>query len=75
MCWKYKNPHDEAYIWCEIVNGEKHWSSYLRSFIDGIEDYYDNYDYCPYCGKKLEVGKGFLSNGKWFCTIGEQRNK
>ena len=58
MCYKYKNPYDNVFIWCEIANGEKHQSSYLRSFEDMLEDYYDNYNYCPYCGKKLEEHHG-----------------
>ena len=53
MCWKYKNPHGHVFIWCEIVNRKEHGSSYLRSFQDMYEDYYDNYRYCPFCGSKL----------------------
>lgn len=60
MCWKYKNPHRHVFIWCEIVNRKEHGSSYLRSFQDMYEDYYDNYRYCPYCGNELEV-KGYES--------------
>ena len=55
MCWKYKNPHGTVFIWCEIANGKEHRSSYLNCFTGGIDDYYDHYNYCPYCGKKLEV--------------------
>lgn len=55
MCWKYKNPHGTVFIWCEIANGKEHRSSYLNCFTDGIDDYDSNYNYCPYCGKKLEV--------------------
>ena len=55
MCYKYKNPHGQVFIWCEIANGKEHVSSYLRCFADMFEDYYDHYNYCPYCGKKLEI--------------------
>ena len=55
MCYKYKNPHGQVFIWCEIANGKEHVSSYLRCFADMFEDYYDRYNYCPYCGKKLEI--------------------
>lgn len=55
MCWKYKNPHETVFIWCEIANGKEHKSNYLKCFIDGIEDYDSNYNYCPYCGNKLEI--------------------
>lgn len=55
MCSKYKNPYGTVFIWCEIANGKEHRSSYLNCFTDGIDDYYDHYNYCPYCGKKLEV--------------------
>lgn len=55
MCFKYKNPHEMVFIWCEIANGKERKSSYLNCFADGIEDYYENYNYCPYCGKKLEI--------------------
>lgn len=55
MCWKYKNPHGTVFIWCEIANGKEHKSSYLNCFTDGIDDYDSNYNYCHYCGKKLEV--------------------
>lgn len=55
MCWKYKNQYDTVFIWCEIANGEKHMSDYLNCFTNGIDDYYNNYNYCPYCGNKLEI--------------------
>ena len=55
MCWKYKNKHGMVFIYCDILNGKEHQSSYLRVFKDMIEGYYDNYNYCPYCGKKLEI--------------------
>lgn len=55
MCWKYKNPHGTVFIWCEIANGKEHRSSYLNCFTDGIDDYYNHYNYCPYCGNKLEI--------------------
>lgn len=55
MCWKYKNPYKTVFIWCEISNGKQHISDYLRCFTDEIDDYYDNYNYCPYCGNKLEI--------------------
>lgn len=55
MCWKYKNPHGHVFIWCDVANGKEHKSSYLRSFDDLFEDYYNHYNYCPYCGKKLHT--------------------
>ena len=55
MCYKYKNPHGYVFIWCEVANGKEHRSSYLCGFRDMYENYYDNYNYCPYCGKELEV--------------------
>ena len=54
MCWKHKNPHGYVFIWCEILNGKENRSSYLESFQDMVDNYYDNYIYCPYCGNKLE---------------------
>lgn len=54
MCWKYRNPAGHVFIWCEVANGKECRSSYLNSFADIIDDYYDNYNYCPYCGNKLE---------------------
>ena len=54
LVWKYKNPHGYVFIWCEAANGELHRSSYLRTFQNLTEDYYDNYNFCPYCGRKLE---------------------
>lgn len=57
MCYKYKNKHGMAFIWCETLNGKEHKCSYLDVFKDGIEGYYSNYNYCPYCGKKLEIKK------------------
>lgn len=55
MCSKYKNPYGQVFIWCAVANGKEHVSDYLRCFADMFEDYYDNYNYCPYCGKKLEI--------------------
>lgn len=55
MCWKYINPHDTVFIWCETANGKEHKSNYLSCFTDMVDDYYDNYNYCPYCGNKLEI--------------------
>ena len=55
MCYKYRNPHGYVFIWCSNLNGTKRRSSYLHTFQDMTEDYYDNYNYCPYCGRKLEV--------------------
>lgn len=55
MCSKYKNPRGQVFIWCEVANGKEHVSNYLRCFADMFEDYYDHYNYCPYCGKKLEI--------------------
>jgi hypothetical protein len=54
MCWKYKNNHGTVYIYCDILNGKRHSSSYLTVFNDLIDGYESNYNYCPYCGKKLE---------------------
>ena len=55
MCYIYRNPHGHVCLWCEVKNVKQHGASYLRSFQDMCEDYYDNYNFCPYCGKKLEV--------------------
>lgn len=55
MCWKYKNPHGHVFIWCDIENSKPYGASYLRSFQDMHDDYYRHYNYCPYCGKELEV--------------------
>lgn len=55
MCWKYKNPNGYVFIWCDVINEKEYQSNYLRCFNDITEDYYDNYKYCPYCGKKLEI--------------------
>lgn len=55
MCWKYKNKHGHVFIWCDIANNRVGGASYLRSFQDVIDDYYSHYNYCPYCGKKLEI--------------------
>jgi hypothetical protein len=54
MCYKYRNKHGYVFIWCEIANTKPGGASYLRGFLDHIDDYSDNYNYCPYCGKKLE---------------------
>lgn len=59
MCWKYKNKHGTVFVWCDIANNRVGGASYLRSFSDMIDDYYSHYNYCPYCGKKLEVKQGF----------------
>lgn len=55
MCYKYKNPKDTVFIWCEVTNTKPYSASYLNVFNDGEDDYYDNYNYCPYCGKRLEI--------------------
>lgn len=55
MCWKYKNKHDHVFVWCDIANTRRYGASYLRSFSDGIEDYYSHYNYCPFCGKVLQI--------------------
>lgn len=55
MCYKYINPHGTVFVWCEIANSKVGGASYLRCFRNGIDDYESNYQYCPYCGKKLEV--------------------
>lgn len=54
-CFKYTNPHGTVFIWCNIANSKPYGASYLNSFQDGHGGYADNYNYCPYCGKKLEV--------------------
>lgn len=55
MCWKYKNSHGYVFIYCDIANGKERRCSYLRGFTDLYDDYYSHYNYCPYCGKKLEI--------------------
>ena len=55
MCWKYRNKHGYVFIWCDIANSKPYGASYLESFQDMIDNYYENYNYCPYCGKKLEI--------------------
>ena len=55
MCWKYKNPVNTVFIKCDKLNNQPFQGSYLRVFNDGIDGYYDNYNYCPYCGTKLEI--------------------
>lgn len=54
-CFKYINPYGTVFIWCNVANSKPYGASYLNSFQDGCEDYADNYNYCQYCGKKLEV--------------------
>lgn len=54
-CFKYINPYGTVFIWCNVANSKPYGASYLNSFQDGCKDYADNYNYCPYCGKKLEV--------------------
>ena len=54
-CWKYKNQHGTVFIWCKIANGKECGPNYLRVFTDLSEDYYNHYNYCPYCGNKLKV--------------------
>ena len=54
-CYKYINPHNCVFIWCCEYN-TKPWSSHhLISFQNYTEGYDSNYNYCPYCGKKLKV--------------------
>lgn len=55
MCWKYRNPVGTVFIKCDKLNNSSTQSNYLRVFTDCIDDYYDNYNYCPYCGVKLEI--------------------
>lgn len=55
MCWKYRNKHGHVFIWCDIANSKPYGASYLETFQDRIDNYYENYNYCPYCGKKLEI--------------------
>lgn len=57
MCYKYKNPGGTVFIKCDIANNKPYGSNYLRTFTDVVEDYNENYNYCPYCGKKLEIKK------------------
>lgn len=57
MCYKYKNKQRMVFLWCETLNGKEHRCNYLNVFKDGIEDYYNHYNYCPYCGKKLKIKK------------------
>lgn len=64
MCYKYINPHGTVFIWCEELNGVARRSNYLRVFQDGIDGYASNYNYCPYCGKKLEVKLKEKTNDK-----------
>ena len=54
MCYKYINKYDTVFIWCEVANTARGSASYLRCFADLIEDYASHYNYCPYCGRKLE---------------------
>lgn len=55
MCWKYKNKHGMVFIYCNILNTKEWGPSYLTTFEDQVEGYYSNYNYCPYCSKKLEI--------------------
>lgn len=55
MCWKWKNPHGTVFVWCEIANGKENKGSYLDIFRDMIDKYNDHYNYCPYCGNKLDI--------------------
>ena len=60
MCWKYKNKHGMVFIYCDILNTKEWGPSYLTTFEDMVEGYYSNYNYCPYCGKKLEIKKSVM---------------
>ena len=55
MCYKYRNPYGYVFIWCNDLNGIKRTSNYLHAFQDWTGGYYDHFNYCPYCGRKLEV--------------------
>ena len=55
MCWKYKNKNGYVFLKCDIANNKVGGASYLGGFMDGIDGYFDDYNYCHYCGKKLEV--------------------
>ena len=59
MCWKYKNKHGYVFIWCDIAHNRVGGASYLTGFQDRVDNYYENYNYCPYCGKELEVKTKF----------------
>lgn len=67
MCWKYKNPHGIVFIKCDIANNESSYRTYLRCS-DKVGRY-DDYNYCYYCGKKLEtkiyIGQRFVTRGEW----------
>ena len=54
MCYKYKNKYDSVFIYCDEYNKNQRTARYLNVFRDTIDDYYDNYNYCSYCGAKLE---------------------
>ena len=54
-CYKYINPHDHVFIWCREHNTKPGSGDYLVSFQNYTEGYQSNYNYCPYCGKKLKV--------------------
>ena len=60
MCWKYKNKHGMVFIYCDILNTKEYGPNYLTTFEDKVEGYYSNYNYCPYCGKKLEIRKSVV---------------
>ena len=49
-----------AYEQCDILNTKKWGPSYLTTFEDQVEGYYSNYNYCPYCGKKLDIRKSVM---------------
>lgn len=66
VCWKCTNSHGTVFIWCKEGNGRQNGSSYLRTFEDGVEDYESNYNFCPYCGAKLQKVK-FDGKGHMIC--------
>ena len=64
MCCKYKNKNNYVFIYCDILNTKELGPNYLTTFEDKVEDYYSNYNYCPYCGKKLEIKKSVMEVNK-----------
>lgn len=53
MCEKYINKYGTVFLWCEVLNGNMYGPDYLHCFSDCVDGYYDNFNYCPYCGKEL----------------------
>ena len=55
MCWKYINPYGTVFVKCDVYNTQPWAPSYLCTFTDKYEGYYEDLNYCSYCGKKLEI--------------------